>query len=105
MKPDMNPWLYFAFAALAAGTFIGLIMVIPDDEPAMRTALLGLVVLAGQAAIARWIGEVRRGQADIAEKVNGRMSQLIEQADRRETETNVSRETSPVVRPRRRKRR
>lgn len=112
MKPT---WQYVALAGLGGGFFLGLFVVIPDSQPQMRTALLGLVLLAGQAAVLRFlhgrvsdvsdqVSDVGDQVSTVDEKVNGRMSQILialrqahmtiaaQQAQLRD----VSRETPPA---------
>ena len=92
-----SPWAYVALAAITAAFLLGIFVLIPDDEPQMRTALLGVVLLAAHGAIGRWLSkDVKK----VDQKVNGRMSQMIEalqQAQRENAELRaqlVSRETS-----------
>lgn len=76
-------WPTVALTAIAALFCLGLFVIIPDDEPQMRMALLGVVVLAGNGVVARFVtGHVSRETRRMA---------------------NVSRETSTRGRRRRRK--
>ncbi len=112
-----SAWAFSLFGLGACGAFLGTLALIPPEQPELRTALVGVLVAAGYASISRWIGsrvedvhqEVAQANAALAEvgdKVNGRMSELIEalrDAERRAAvaeQRMVSRETS-----RRRKRR
>lgn len=108
-----SPWAFTLFGLGACGAFLGTLALIPPEEPELRTALVGVLVAAGYASISRWIGsrvdevhdQVTQTNAqigDVAEKVNGRMSELIEalrDAERRAAEATtrearlVSRET------------
>lgn len=75
MSTQQPPWQYVALAVVGSSFFLGVFALVPDDQPDMRTALLGLLTLAGQAAVARWIvGHVHHVS--------------------RETKRDVSRETS-----------
>ncbi len=73
-----NLWAGVALAAIGALFVIILYVVIPDGEPQARMVLLGLVVLAGQGAVIRFLtGHVSRETRRIRERPG-----------------NVSRETS-----------
>lgn len=116
-----SAWAFSLFGLGACGAFLGTLALIPPEEPELRTALVGVLIAAGYASISRWIGsrvedvhaqttETNERLTDVAEKVNGRMSELIaalQEAERRATAAEarearmVSRETS---RPRKRHR-
>lgn len=109
-------WQYIVLAALGAGFFLGLFLLVPD-QPQGRMALLGLVILAGQGAVAKFltgrVSDVHDSVDVVDQKVNGRMTELIAALNRahqliagmqakqandvsRETSSApVSRETSP----------
>ena len=112
-----SAWAFSLFGLGACGAFLGTLALIPPDQPELRTALVGVLVAAGYASISRWIGsrvedvhqqvtEANATLAEVGDKVNGRMSELIaalQDAERRAARAEqrmVSRETS-----RRRKRR
>ncbi len=104
-----SAWAFSLFGLGACGAFLGTLALIPPDEPELRTALVGVLVAAGYASISRWIGSrveevhqqvtsAREQLDDVGQKVNGRMSELIEalrDAERRaaRAEQRVSRET------------
>lgn len=90
-------WPFVALAGLGGGFFLGLYALIPSDQPEGRTALLGIVTLAGNAvvgAVAHRINSkvktVDTKLADVQDKVNGRMSELIAKT---QPAADVSRET------------
>lgn len=101
-----SPWAYVVAGLIAAVTFLGGIALVPDDEPALRSALLGVLTLAGTAAVGKFLGAriegVRDDVTDVHAQVNGRMTQLIaalRSAERRAAVAearigDVSRETS-----------
>jgi hypothetical protein len=75
-------WPMVALAGLVLAFLVGIFALIPDDEPAGRTALLGAIT-AASAAVTTWVttrrvGEVREQVEAVKRDVDGRMSQLIE---------------------------
>lgn len=100
-KPTPISWQYVVLAALAAGFFLGIFVLIPDDQPTMRSGLIGLLVALGNAVILHFLSGVKK-------QVNGRMSKLLGELERVRDENadlkagaavdlhrrNVSRETS-----------
>lgn len=93
------PWQYVALAVVGAAFFLGVLALIPADQPELRTGLLGLLVLAGQSAVARWIvGKVSSDMNDKADKAIRRIEVRLARIERqvgvsRETWADVSRET------------
>ncbi len=100
-------WPMVAILALLCSFLLGIFVLIPDDEPQSRTALLGFVLLAGQAAVGYFMrskvnevqDNVTTGIEAVAEtvtavdkKVNGRMTQLIEATQRAADEAAAARE-------------
>lgn len=89
------PWQYVALAVVVGAFFLGVFALIPPSQAEMRTALLGVLVLAGQSAVARWIvGQV----SDKAEREIDRLDRRLSRIERhvgvsRETWADVSRET------------
>jgi hypothetical protein len=87
------PWQYVVLAMVASGFFLGVFALVPDDQPEMRTALLGLLTLAGQAAVARWIVGHHKSEVDAAMRKAQRMMNRRQHDVSRETSADVSRET------------
>jgi hypothetical protein len=88
-----NLWAGVVLAAIGAVFCLVLFVVIPDDEPQLRMALLGLVVLAGQGAVVRFLTghisrETRRSRGTVSRET--RRGRDVS----RETSGDVSRETS-----------
>lgn len=103
-------WPIVGVAAVSGGVFLGAIALTPADQPELRSALIGVLVTTTAAATTRYLGpRVERIESqvvdanakldEVGEKVNGRITQLIEAlraAERRAAlaEADVSRETS-----------
>jgi hypothetical protein len=105
-RDRINPWAFVGGGIVAAATFLGGVALVPDDDPGLRSAMLGVLIVAGTAAVGKFLGGrvdgVREDVADVRTQVNGRMTQLIEalrDAERRaaiaEARVDVSRETKP----------
>ena len=89
------PWQYVALAVVGAAFFLGVFALIPADQPELRTALLGVLVLAGQSAVARWI--VGQVSSDLTDKTERAVRRLEVRLARIERHVGVSRETWPDV--------
>jgi len=83
-------WPTVALTAIGLGFCLGLFVLIPDDEPQMRWALLGVLTLAGQGVVAKFLtAHVSRETRRLA-NVSRETSRRAPRRRRR----NVSRETS-----------
>lgn len=68
-------WPAVAMTLIAAAFLFGIFLVIPDDQPQMRSALLGLVLLGGQAVV----GYVTtKGAHDVGERVTSLENKIDE---------------------------
>ena len=75
--------IYVGLALVAAGFVLGLFALVPDDQPEMRTAIMGLLMLAGQAAVARWIvGHVYKS-GDVSRETSAQVSRETKRKKRR----------------------
>lgn len=84
-----TPWPYVVLVIVACAFFLG-VFALSSDQPQMRMALLGLLVLAGQSAVARWIvGRV----SDDHENADRAIRRIERRLDRIEQRVGVSRET------------
>ena len=115
-----SSWAFVVSGLGACGAFLGALALVPADQPELRTALVGVLVAAGYASISRWIGSrvedvhekvtaANRQLAEVGDKVNGRMSELIEalrDAEQRaaRAEYRADRMVSRETRTKRRKR-
>jgi hypothetical protein len=80
-------WQYVVLAALGGAFLLGIFVLIPRDMAQGRTALLGLIVLAGQAAVAHFLSH-RVDKADPTGDLPALIRQIMAE------QTDVSRETT-----------
>jgi hypothetical protein len=75
-------WPMVAMLGLVLAFLVGIFALIPDGEPAGRTALLGVITVAASAlttfVTSRNVARVAEKVDEVDKKVNGRMSQLID---------------------------
>lgn len=79
-------WPLVALAAVAGLFLIAVLVVIPKEDTQSRSAVLGILVTSAAAATAWFsrnkVNQVQEGVERVDEKVNGRMTQLIEETRR-----------------------
>lgn len=79
-------WPLVALAAVGGGFLVAVLLVIPKEDTQSRSAVLGILFTLGTAAAAWFtrnkVNQVQEGVERVDEKVNGRMTQLIEETGR-----------------------
>lgn len=71
---DRITWPAVVLVAMGLGAFVGIFALIPDDEPASRTALLG-VITVGVGAVTTWV------TTKAAREIKGQVQQLQQSVD------------------------
>jgi hypothetical protein len=79
-------WPLVALVALGCGFLVAVLLVIPKDDTQSRSAVLGILVTLGATATAWFtrnkVNQVQEGVERVDDKVNGRMTQLIDETAR-----------------------
>lgn len=79
-------WPLVALAAVGGGFLVAVLLVIPKDDTQSRSAVLGILVTLAVSAGAWFtrnkVNQVQEGVERVDDKVNGRMTQLIEETSR-----------------------
>jgi len=79
-------WPLVALAAVGCGFLVAVLLVIPEQDTQSRSAVLGVLVTLVASATAWFtrnkVNQVQEGVERVDDKVNGRMTQLIEETGR-----------------------
>jgi hypothetical protein len=76
-------WPLVALAAVGCGFLVAVLLVIPRDDTQSRSAVLGILVTLVASATAWFtrnkVNQVQEGVERVDDKVNGRMTQMLEE--------------------------
>jgi hypothetical protein len=79
-------WPLVALAAVGCGFLVAVLLVIPKEDTQSRSAVLGILVTLAVSAGAWFtrnkVNQVQDGVERVDDKVNGRMTQLIDETAR-----------------------
>ena len=79
-------WPLVALAAVGGGFLVAVLLVIPREDTQSRSAVLGILVTLAVSAGAWFtrnkVNQVQEGVELVDDKVNGRMTQLIDETAR-----------------------
>jgi hypothetical protein len=105
-KPSSSvTWPLVALAAVGGGFLVAVLLVIPKEDTQSRSAVLGILFTLGTAAAAWFtrnkVNQVQEGVERVDEKVNGRMTQMIDELSESRRALDASRRELEVERSRR----
>jgi hypothetical protein len=76
-------WPLVALAAIGCGFLVAVLLVIPEQDTQSRSAVLGILVTLVASATAWFtrnkVNQVQEGVERVDDKVNGRMTQMIDE--------------------------